>query len=1024
MWYLTKLSMKSRFLTILLAALLAGASVWATFQLKLEMIPDIQFPYVLVYTAYPDATPDEVEAQVTGPIEQVIWDEWEDKGLGHLYSTSADQISVVFAEFDFGTDMDEVNAFLDTALSPAQLDLPEVVRNFPLINPRIKQNPQIMALDPSMMPLVAFSLTGDVPTEQLGIITQEQVLPELQSVEGIAQAQIEGGEKDQVLVALDPEQMNNLGLPMSMLFGLLSSVSEYGSISELESMPLGVDGVVFGDISETIVGPAPGTMISRVDGKPAVIIVVMKEQDANTVEVANAVREKAEAVDLALGDTYEIAAVFDQSDFIEESISELTLMALIGAGLAIVIVFIFLAAFRASLVTAMSIPFSIIVGFLAMYFTDITINMLTLSAMAIAVGRLIDNSIVVAEVIYRRMKQGEGFMEASIGGSREVAGPITSSTLATVAIFIPLMFVGGIVGELFIPFALTITFALIASLLVALMVVPAFSRWFVGGKAKDKETEVKETWYQKIYVPSLKWALGHRFWTLAIAGVLFLGSAGLLPIIGTSFLPSMSEKMLVVEVELPPGAEVETTSEVAGMIEALLVGNEDIDFYFTAVGTSTTSVHSAMSAAFGGGDNTAEIQIMLKDNADEPKEQSDLEYALEGLMLQDYTTVLSGNEAMGGQMGFGTGLEIDISSESVENLGTATMLLFERLQEMEDIVNLETDLSHVVPRLDIELDSAEVAAHGLVEQELKQELGLLMMGAPVDGVTVDINGDHFSLFVKGVVAQLGFGDDPIKALDLANDLRVGGVQAVHLGDVATVGLPERPTHIGHIDLNLAASITGEITAKDVGAVNRDVDDEIDAVLEELATIGIEDVEINPGGVAEEMTESFSKMGIAIMVAIVIAYLILVVSMRSILNPIIIMVSLPLASIGAVLGLLIGGYTLGMSGMMGMLMLVGIVLTNAIVLIALVEQLRKQGMDTYDALVEGGRTRLRPILMTALTTMFAMLPLAFGISGGTLIAAELAVVVIGGLFSSTLLTLLVIPVIYSLVESLRRRFSRA
>ncbi|MGB3128571.1 MAG: efflux RND transporter permease subunit, partial [Dehalococcoidia bacterium] len=370
------------------------------------------------------------------------------------------------------------------------------------------------------------------------------------------------------------------------------------------------------------------------------------------------------------------------------------------------------------------------------------------------------------------------------------------------------------------------------------------------------------------------------------------------------------------------------------------------------------------------------------------------------------------------------GLDVSVSGEFADEVSTATALLFERLDAMDDILNLETDLSRVVPTLDIELDSEEVAARGLTEQGLKQELALLMLGAPVDGVSVNVDGDSFGIFIKGVVGQLGFGEDPEKALALSNDLRIGGALSVPLGDVADVGLPERLTHIGHIDLNLAASITGQITAKDVGAVNRLVEDEIDAVQEDLAELGIEDVEIKPGGVAEEMADSFSKMGIAIMIAIVIAYLILVVSMRSILNPLIIMVSLPLASIGALLGLLITGHTLGMSAMMGVLMLVGIVLTNAIVLIALVEQLRKEGTSTYDALVEGGRTRLRPILMTALTTMFAMVPLAFGMGGGTLLAAELAVVVIGGLFSSTLLTLLVIPVIYSLVDGLRQRRRKA
>jgi HAE1 family hydrophobic/amphiphilic exporter-1 len=404
--------------------------------------------------------------------------------------------------------------------------------------------------------------------------------------------------------------------------------------------------------------------------------------------------------------------------------------------------------------------------------------------------------------------------------------------------------------------------------------------------------------------------------------------------------------------------------------------------------------------------------------------QSDLENAIEALQLKDFVTVMSGDEAMGSEMGFGSRLDITVAAESPEAVAQATDLLFERLQKMDDIVNLETDLSKVVPTLDINLDSEEVAANGLVEQDLRNELGLLMLGAPVNGVSVDINGDGFGVFVKGVVGQLGFGEDPAKALALANALRVGGAKSVPLGDVATVALPERPTHVGRIDMNLAASITGEITAKDVGSVNRLVGDEIGTVEKELDQLGVQGVKISQGGVAEEMKDSFSKMGLAIIVAIIIAYLILVVTMRSILNPLIIMVSLPLASIGAVLGLLISGHTLGMSGMMGMLMLVGIVLTNAIVLIALVEQLRKQGVGTYDALVQSGHTRLRPILMTALTTLFAMVPLAFGVGGGTIIAAELAVVVIGGLFSSTVLTVIVIPVIYSVVEGVRQRRRQA
>ena len=1042
MWYLTKLAMRKRVVTILLAALLAGGSIWATFQLKLEMIPDIELPFVMVITAYPDASPDEVVADVTIPIEDAIWEQWEGKGLKHVYSTSMDEISVAFVEFNFGADMDKVKESLEQATSPGELELPPEVRNVPQMDPRIKENPQIQRLDPSMMPLVIFSLRGDLPSEQLGTIAQTRIVPQLRNIEGIADVETEGGEKEQVLITPDPEKMNQFGISMYQIFGLLSLVPEYGSLGDIENAAMGVDAVVLGDVAGVVQEPAPGTRITRTNGLPSVGIAVMKAPETNTVEVANALVAKAEEIEEelqgGLGDEVELelTPVFDQSEFIEESIADLTLMALIGGALAIVIVFVFLAAFRASLVTAMSIPFSIIIGFLAMYFSDITINLLTLSAMAIAVGRLIDNSIVIAEVVYRRMKRGEGFRDAAINGSKEVAGPITSSTLATVAIFIPLAFVGGIVGELFMPFALTITFALIASLLVALMVVPAFSGWFVGKKEKDREAGVSETWYQKLYIPSLKWALGHRAITLVVAGVLFLGSMALVPIIGTSFLPSMGQKMLVVEIELPPGTDSGITSEVAALIEAPLADNDDVETYYTTVGTSTTSVHAAIAAAMGGGDNTAEITILLNDNANQEKEQADLRLKTEEIndvlkmafgMEQveiDFITVLSGDEAQGGQMGFGSGLDISVMGESSAEVNLAAGLLYERLEEIEDISNLETDLTMVVPKLYIQLDSSKIEALGLTEQELQQlqnEVLLLRMGGGVPEVAVNVDGESYGVFVKGVAMGLYEAENPEAT---ASALRLGLPPSLALADVADVALVEGPTHIGYIDKKLSVSIIGEITAKNVGAVNRLVEGEIDAVEEEVEALGIEGVEIRPGGVMAEMAEGFSRMGIAIMVAMVIAYLILVVSMRSILNPLIIMVSLPLASIGALLALLIAGYPLGMSGMMGVLMLVGIVLTNAIVLIALVEQLRKQGMNTYDALVEGGRTRLRPILMTALTTMFAMLPLAFGLGGGTLIAGELAVVVIGGLFSSTLLTLLVIPAIYSLVDSLRRRRARA
>ena len=641
----------------------------------------------------------------------------------------------------------------------------------------------------------------------------------------------------------------------------------------------------------------------------------------------------------------------------------------------------------------------------------ITINILTLSAMSIAIGRLIDDSIVMVEIIYRRLQRGEGFREAAVGGAKEIASPITSATLATVAIFIPLIFVGGIVGQLFIPFALTVTFAMLASLLVALMVVPALSNFLVSGKAKVK---VSKPWYQKLYTPTLKWALGHRALTLIIAAVLFVASLGLLPVIGTSFIPSMGEEQLTVDIQMPAGTDIRVTSTTAAQVEALLVVNKEVKNYYTKVGTSATSLTGAMSTAGGSGDNTAQISIYLNPGVNMEKEAEALRTAIKGIPGGEFIAVSTSESDPGEGIMGSSGLDISIQGENQNDIANATGQLLAQLQGVNGLSNLESDLTVVVSKLGIEFNSSKVAALGLTpaqQQQLQQEFYLLMMGSTLPNNVADIGNESYPIFIKGVASGLG-------NITEAESIRIGWPQAITLDKVADVTLTDMPTHISHTDLALSASIQGTITDKNVGAVNRSVQEKIDAL---PAHPG---VEVKMTGVAEEMQETFSRMGIAIIAAIVIAFLVVVLMMRSIVNPLIIMVSLPLAVIGALLGLLISGNTLGISAMMGVLMLVGIVLTNAIVLIALVEQLRKSGMNTYDALIQGGQTRLRPILMTSLTTIFAMIPLALGVGSGTLVAAELAVVVIGGMFSSTLLTLLVIPVIYSLVDGLRHRKVKA
>ena len=1011
MWHLIRLGIHFRWLTILIAIMLTGAAVWGTLQLKTEMIPNIEFPFTGVITVYPDALPEEVVSNVTVPVEDIIWDRFKGQGRKHISSTSASGLSVIFTTFKYGTNMGDTNRAIEEAID--SIDLPDEVR-------QLEGNPQIIPIDPNQMPVVILSLSGDYSQYELKNIAEEEFIPFLKQIEGIYTAEVEGGDKERVIISPDPQQLVTSNISVYQIASLLALNGQFDSLDAIKNAPMGVNSsIVLGDIAGVWPGPAPNTVVTRTDGEVSVTINVMKYTEANTVDTANAVMKKALDIEADLKEDITVVPLLDQSEFIEDSVNQLLQMAIIGFILAIIVVFLFLRAFRASLVTSMSIPVSVVIGFLVMYFSDITINILTLSAMAIAVGRLIDNSIVVTEVIYRHMKDGEGWREAAIGGAKEVAAPLTSSTLATVAIFLPLAFVGGIVGELFVPFALTVTFALIASLLVALIIVPAFSKWFVGKTRNGKQVNKAQpgrTWYQRRYVSVLKWALGHRAIVLVVTFILFFGSIMLIPLIGTSFLGHMSEPMLVVQIELPPGTELQETSDVAARVEAVIDSDVQNGRYYSMIGTSA-SLFSVMSTIQGGGDNTAEITIMLESDTDMKMERDALDESLDDLRdSMDFGSikVITGEEAEAGFMG--GGVDLEVVGESRYSVNKTTDLLYKKLLEVDGISNLETQFTLVVPILDVELDLDKMIDMGLSDAQIHrtyEETRILRAGNSSDKVLVNVDGEDYGITLKGISSQL-YSDNNTEVLTKA--LPMGYPVFGTLGDIANVALNNSPTHISHYDLQLSASITGTVEEKDAGAVNREVNDIVDEV---LATPGSEGVEVEMGGMFAEMAEGFSSMGIAIIAASFIAFLILVISTRSVFNPLIIMVSLPLASIGAILALLISGYTLGMSGMMGILMLIGIVLTNAIVLIALVVQLRKRGMSTYDALIEGGQTRLRPILMTALTTMIAMIPLAVGVGAGTFIAAELAVVVIGGLFSSTLLTLVVIPVIYSLADGLRR-----
>jgi HAE1 family hydrophobic/amphiphilic exporter-1 len=980
MSFLTRLSLKNRWATFFLAAVITAVSVLALVNLKVELMPAIEMPVTSVITVYPGATPEQIVEEVTKPVEQAVARAGEYKQINAVSSAN---LSMLIITYEYGVDMEAATEAISRELAGLTL-------------PAGAQAPQLFPISLDTMPVVMLSLSGDLTGPELRNIAADNIIPRLSSIDGVFSANVTGGEEQAVLIP-DIQAMIDAGVSAAQLAGILGS-SQFNSLDELLSTPLGTD-LLLGDLAFISLGAAPGSAVTTTNGSPSIGVMITKAPEANTVEVANAVMAEIALISTNLPAGVTITPIFDQSEFIEQSIADLYREAIVGAILAVLAIFIFLRVLRASLITAISIPLSVLAGFLLMYAAGITINLLTLSAMALAVGRVVDDSIVVLEVIFRHLENGKDFKTAAVDGVKEVAAPIISATISTVVVFIPLMFVGGMVGELFTPFALTVTFALLASLIIAMTVIPALSG-FISRKEVQKEAaiELGGTWYQRAYRPSLDWALRHRAFTMITAAVLVVGSFGLIPIIGTTFLPSSSEKMLVVNLEMPLGTNLETTAATARKVEQLIHTNLDWQTYQTTAGTA--GMMGGMAAA-GSDSNVAAITVVLHPDADLETQTEMLRTLTENISPDAEITVSSGMEGMAQGSGFGSGaFELTVSGSDPVEVDQAVITITDMLSGISGLINIQSAVTQVVPQPHIELDVAAAAQYGIDPETLSGELFLLARGAVVGQVTV--NDNNYDLFLSPLLAG-------VQSPQQMQQILVGGLHTAPLGEIAAVSFIPQPVELLRVNQQPASTVSATISAKDVGAVNAKIISQLDGL--DLPS----GVEITIGGVYEQMTEGFSQMFLAIGAAIIIAYLVLVVTFRSFRNPFIIMLSLPVACIGALAGLLVTGNPLGISAMMGFLMLVGIVLTNAIVLITLIEHLRRSGMNPRNAILEGGHIRLRPILMTSLSTALAMLPLALGFGEGSIIAGELAIVVIGGLISSTALTLYVVPVVYSLLN---------
>ncbi|MEU4220042.1 efflux RND transporter permease subunit [Actinoplanes sp. NPDC026623] len=1012
MSFLTRLSLANRGLVALVAVVITAFGIFTVPSLKQQLLPSLEFPGAFIGVVLPGASPEIMEQQVTKPIEDAIKGA---DGLDSIQSTTSEGSTTVQVLFEFGTDLDDAVNQLTTSVNRIQPTLPNDVK------------PVIFAGSTDDIPAIVLA-ASDGKNDQAALANRlrETVVPELKAIDGVREVAVTGTRDQQVLIVPEPVKMvaagvdprsiatllqaNGVSVPAGAVTDGTRSLSvQVGepieSVDEIKGLYLtGSKGPVRLDAVAAVNAQlAPATSYTRTDGVESLGIAVTAAPDGNPVNISHEVRDKL--ADLQTASAATLTVITDQAPFVEKSIKSLTTEGMLGLIMAVIVILVFLLSVRSTLVTIVSIPLSVLIALIALKLGDHSLNLLTLGALTIAVGRVVDDSIVVLENIKRHLEYGEAKVHAIMSGVKEVSGAVTASTLTTVAVFAPIALVGGFVGQLFAPFAITVTVALVASLFVSLTVVPVLAYWFLRPAAGGSESvevrqaaEAKElrSPLQRSYLPIIRWVIRSRTtrWsTVGIGVVVLLGTMGLASKLETNFLDQSGQDTIVVSQDLPVGTDLATTDAAAKKVEAVIVANDDVEHYQVTVGNGDFNPFVGSGGASG-----ASFNVALKADADAAKVSEDLRKQFEG--MTDVGEVTIGAES---GTGFdGSALAVVVQAPDQKALEAATKQVQDAMAATPDVTDVSSTLAASVPRLDVTVDRAAAAANGLTEAAIGRSVAGAFRPAPVGEISVD----GVSQNVLVALGKPPAGVDALRKLPLTTP----SGQVVLLDAVADVNEVDGPEAVTRIDGNRSATVNGTATGSNVGKTTKDLTERLDA-------LNLPDGTYEIGGVSQDQKDAFADLGLAVLAAIAIVFFIMVATFRSLLQPLLLLVSIPFAATGAIALLLATGTPLGVPALIGVLMLVGIVVTNAIVLMDLINHYRRAGLGVQESVIEGGRHRLRPILMTAIATIFALLPMALGLTGeGGFISQPLAIVVIGGLVSSTLLTLVLVPTLYTMAEN--------
>ena len=1030
-------------------------------RLNLNLLPDISYPTVTIRTELTGAAPVEVENLVTKPIEEAVG---VIRNVRLVRSVSRSGQSDVTLEFLWGTDMDvagvEVREKLDLVILPLEAARPLLLR-----------------FDPASEPIMRLGLlhresadsssdSSEARLKALRRLAEDRIKNDLEAEEGTAAVKVSGGLEDEIQIQVDQQKLSQLGIGIEQIANriraenvnlsggrleegdqrfLVRTLNEFRSVDEFRDAIVGYVAdrpVYLRNIATVARGHKEREAITRVRGRESVELAIYKEGDANTVQVANRISDRLDRIRESLPEDIELVRIYDQSQFIASAVSDVRNAAVLGGIIAIMVLYGFLRDARSTTIVGIAIPVSVVGTFLLMYTNDVSLNIMSLGGIALAVGMLVDNSIVVLENIVRKKEQGQGTLEAAQNGTAEVASAVVAATLTTIAVFFPMVFISGIAGQLFRDQALTVTFALVFSLIVALSLIPMLASLGAGSRYRDEPgpdatgrftrgvaaavrlfgvlllavrwtfrvllwapTRVFQSLYAAIaavYPALLRWSLEHRAVVVTSAALIFAGSMALLPRLGTELIPQLSQGEFNVDLRLPPGAPLAETDRALQAAQHATRGIDAVELDYSVAGTGNRLDANPVDA----GDNTGTLSISLVAGAGRDDEDATMDAMRRELARIPGVQYEFSRPAL---MSFASPLSIEISGYDLEGLAQVSGAVVAEMSAVGRFTDVRTTIERGNPEIQIVFDQERAAKLGLAVRDIADRVVANVRGELATRYT--LRDRKIDVLVRSVDTRRASVEEIRKLI-----VNPASERPVTLDAVAHISISEGPSEIRRVAQERVAIITANVAYGDLGAAAAEAEILIRRIPMPAG------ITATVSGQSEEMQDSFRSMQFALALAIFLVYLVMASQFESLIHPFVILFTIPLALVGAVLALFLTGTTINIVAFIGIIMLAGIVVNNAIVLVDLINQLRAQGMARVDAIMEAGQARLRPILMTSLTTALGLLPMALGFGEGSEVRTPMAITVIGGLLVSTLLTLVVIPVVYSLMD--RKRWPAA